>query len=313
MIGLAAVEDTRGPFVRLEDETSRQARRERERQLRALLQARPTEEQLRPVGEPSLKAARVLGEAKLATKSAAGLAFFGDDGQFNAQAVRRANRELLEERRRRISALASAVEASLGKPSQEQLDYPAAARKRPVSVKALALLGDEGLAKAAKMQMPPDAEARPKALKFFGSASDLAPPKARKILGPSDEDGEARAMADRHWLEEMQKKKDDFIREVITRKPSESLGRIHTENGPLPAKVLEFFGDEELRRRSLRACKVRAPPKAIRVLGEADLAGSKAAALIGGDTLQDAPLKRQPVFSPLLNYRKLFRYAVGEN
>ena len=306
-------QETGGPFTRLGEESvsARQIRRDHERILKALLEAKPTEEQLQLIGEPSLKAARVLGEARLATKSTVGLAFFGDDGQFDPQAVRRANQELIEEKRRRQSDLAHAVEASLGKPSQEQLDYPLAARKRPVPMKALSVLGDETLSMAAKMQIPLDAEPPTvKAMKMFG-ARDLAPAKARRILGSSDEDGEARALADRHWIEEMQRKKDDFNRELFSRKPSESLATIPMNKGPVPSKALQFFGDDRLRKLSLRALKARVPPKAIHVLGEAALAGSKAEALTGGK-LSEAPLKRKLVFAHLLNYRKLFRYAVGE-
>jgi hypothetical protein len=100
----------------------------------------------------------------------------------------------------------------------------------------------------------------------------------------------------------------------MARKPDESLKSIPMENGPLPPKALQFFGDEGLRRRSLRALRTRAPPKAIRVLGDPLLAGSKAAALTG--VLAEAeptPTRYSPTYSPLLTYRKLFRFAVGEN
>jgi len=302
-------------FIRLQDYaimTERDSRREQESRLRALLEARPTEEQLQPVGEPSLKAARVFGEAKLATKSVAGLAFFGDDGQIDAEAIRRANRELIEEKRRQRNAAATMIDASMGFPSKSQLDYPMAARKRPVSMKALQILGDDNLAMEAKMQIPPQAEPPAlKAMKIFGSASELAPLKARRILGSSDEDGEARALADKHWFEEMSKRAEEYNREVFARRPSAALKEIPMDNGPVPHKALQFFGDEELRVKSLRSLKTRAPPKAIHILGEAGLAGSKAGYLTGA-TIEDIPARRKPRFSPLVTYRKLFRFTVGE-
>lgn len=325
------------PFLRMYDHDDaskevRAARRERERQFKELLALKPTEEQLQPVGEPSLKAARVLGEAKLATKSAAGLAFFGDDGKFDAEAVRKANRELIEEKKRRLSRATQAVEASLGMPSQDQLDYPQAARSRPAPLKALRIFGDDSLAMQAKMNLPSlsssassnsssHSEMVPsKAMRVFGSASAMAPAKARKVLGPDD--FEARLLADKHWSEELAKRAEEFNRKVIARRPDETLMAIPMENGPLPSKALQFFGDEGLRRKSLRALKTRAPPKAIRVLGDPLLAGSKAAALTGMlSEEKDVPhargIKRSnspvAVIAPLLNYRKLFRFAVGEN
>jgi len=304
------MEESKSGFMRMDESTIRDAKRARERFLKTILNARPTEEQLQLVGEPSVKAARVLGEARLATKSVAGLAFFGPDGKCDPEAVRRANAEMIEEKKRRRSIALCALEASLGMPSKEQLDYPQAARKRPVSIKAMQLLGDDDLAMQAKMQWPDSAAPCLKALKVFGSASSLAAPKARRILGSSDADGEARAMADRQWIEEMTKRADDFTKEVILRKPSESLAAIPMDKGPISEKALEFFGDENLKRKSLRALKTRAPPKAIHILGEAGLAGAKAEALTGTAAIQDIHSKRKPLLSPLLNYRKIFRFAV---
>jgi hypothetical protein len=291
---------------------SREEKRARQEFLNTILNARPTEAQLQLVGEPSLKAAKVLGEARLATKSVAGLAFFGDDGRVDAEAIRRANAEWIEEKLRRQTIAQQELEASLGMPSKEQLDYPPAARKRPVSIKAMQLLGDDNLAMAAKMQLPDSGVPRLKALKVFGSASALAAPKARRILGPSDDDGEARAQADRQWVEEMTKRAENFMKEVVARKPHESLTSIPMDKGPIAAKALAFFGDEGLRRKSLRALKTRPPPKAIHVLGEAGLAGTKAEVLTGA-AIEDINTKRKPLFSPLLNYRKLFRSALTES
>jgi hypothetical protein len=292
-------------YVRLEDE-SPQERRAREKYLNEILKQKPTEEQLQPVGEPSLKAARVLGEPKLATKSAAGLAFLGEDYHYDAEAVRRANQDWIEEKLRRRSLALAALEASLGLPTKEQLDYPEAARNKPVSIKAMQILGDEGLAMKAKRQIKDTERPSLKALKVFGSASSLAPPKARQILGSSEDDGEARALADRVWLEEMVRKADEFTKEVMARKPDERLKAIPMNNGPVAEKALAFFGDEGLKRKSLRALKYRAPPKAIHILGEAGLAGTKAELLTGG-ALEDFNPKKKPSFSPLRGYRKLFR------
>lgn len=303
------------PFTKFRDDSSAQRldlQKEQARRLRELLEARPTEEQLRVLGEPSLKAARVLGEARLATKSASGLAFFGDDGKYDAQAVRRANRELIQERRRRQVIAAHTIDKSMGKPTKDQLDYPMAARKRPVPMKALDLLGDEHLSMEAKLQLPPNVDQPAfKAMKVFGSAGILAPLKARKVLGPSDLDGEARAQADKHWKEEMARRAEEFNKEVYARRPSPALMAIPLEKGPVPVKALRFFGDEDLRRNSLRATRVRAPPKAIQILGDPTLAGSKAGVLTGEGSEASSNSRRRPSVSPLLSYRKLFRFAVG--
>jgi len=307
---------TSGGFTKLEDDAggvgvtdlgrlSIEEQKMRERQFKAILEAKPTEAQLQPIGEPSLKAAKVLGEARIATKSPIGLnKIFGyDAGMLDAEAVRRANEEYIAEKRKRRETMHRAVEASLGKPSKQQLEYPQAARKRPVAIKAMQLLGDEDLALLAKQQLPEDSRPQPKALKVFGSASELAPLKARRVLGSSDDDGEARALADKHWIEEMSKRATDYTKEVVARKPDESLQRIPMDQGPVPQKALQIFGDEGLRRTSLRTLKgnTKVPPKAIRVLGEAGLAGRKAEALCG--TTEEAHSK--PPTSPILaSFRK---------
>jgi hypothetical protein len=289
------------------DEASRQ------RLFYSILSAKPTEEQLQYSGPPSIKAARVLGEAKLATNSAAGLAVFGEDTQNDAEAVRRANLELLREKRKRLELAQSELEASLGGPSKEQLDYPEAAKKRPVSMKALQIFGDQYLETEAKRAIPDADLPGFKAIKVFGSASSLAPPKARKVLGSSSDDVEARVLADKHWMEEMVKRADDFQKSVIAKKPTQELFSIPMDKGPVAEKALAFFGDEGLKRRSLRALKIRAPPKAIRVFGEAGLAGPKAEMLTGSSSsleeLTDVEFGRKPKHSPLVSYRRFFSLA----
>jgi len=239
------------------------------------------------------------------------LAVFGDDTKADAEAVRRANEELFREKQRRRNQANKALEASLGGASKEQLTYPEVARRKPVSIKALAFFGDEALDLQAKQVVTNDRLPSIKAMKVFGSASALAPAKARKILGSSDDDGEARALADKHWIDEMVKRADDFTKEVMARRPDESIQAIPMDKGPIAAKALAFFGDEGLQKKSLRALKTRAPPKAIHILGEAGLAGTKAGILTGQLEDIEHP-KKKSRFSPLVNYRKLFRYALGE-
>ena len=169
-------------------------------------------------------------------------------------------------------------------------------------------LGDEDLAFRAKKVILDAKNPALKALKVLGI--DLAAPKAQKVLGSTKNDGEARAMADKHWLEEMNRRYEEFTKQVLLKRPHESLRSLPLGHGPVAKKALRIFGDEELEKKSLRALKNRAPPKAIRLLGEASLAGSKAERLTGCSCENIPSLKRKQ--NSLLNYRKLFRFVYGE-
>lgn len=278
------------------------AKQQHETVLNELLQARPSEEQLAYQGSPSLKAARVLGEVKLGLKSQTRGSKVEKQLEASvrsdAEAVRLANEQLIKGRMERSAQARIVLEASLGKASESQLEYPEVARKSPASIKALQLLGDQNLELNAKKVVAD--EPSHKAVKILGPP-DLAAPKARKVLGSTEGDGEARALADKHWLEELSRKQGHRKSRVLASRPNEYVRSIPEGCGPVASKALQLFGEEELRSKSLRAFRSRAPPKAVKTMGEAALAGSKAQELTGEQSQDYLHGKRKFSYSSRLS------------